>query len=52
MKKIIKKISDAIELVFGYGVMLSLFLGGLTFFGYVAALIIGGDIAEKICHFI
>ena len=52
MKKVIKKIADIIELVFGYGVMLSLFLGGITFFGYVAALIIGGETAGMICHFI
>ncbi len=39
-------------MVFGYGVMITLFAGGLTFFGYVAALIIGGDTAAAICNFI
>lgn len=29
--------------------MIVLFAGGLTFFGYVAALIIGGDTATAIC---
>ena len=29
--------------------MISLFAGGLTFFGYMAALIIGGDVAATIC---
>ena len=32
--------------------MISLFAGGLTFFGYLAALIIGGDTAVAICSFI
>ena len=52
MKKTMKKISDILKMIFGYGIMLSLFLGGATFFGYVAALIIGGDTAAAICEFI
>ena len=52
MKTVLKKISNVIEVVFGYGIMLSLFLGGLTFFGYVVALIAGGDTAVWICDFI
>ena len=32
--------------------MIVLFAGGLTFFGYVAALIIGGPTAESICTWI
>lgn len=32
--------------------MLCLFAGGLTFFGYLAALIIGGETATAICVFI
>ena len=32
--------------------MMVLFAGGLTFFGYVAALIIGGNAAALICAFI
>ena len=32
--------------------MVTLFVGGLTFFGYLAALIIGGETAANICHFI
>ena len=49
MKEFCKKLSNVIKTVFGYGVMICLFVGGLTFFGYVAALIIGGDAAELIC---
>ncbi len=49
MKKICKKISDVLKIIFGYGIMISLFAGGLTFFGYVVALFIGGDVAAAIC---
>ena len=52
MKEIFKKISDVMKTIFGYGIMITLFGGGLTFFGYVAALIIGGDTAASICEFI
>lgn len=49
MKEFCKKLSDVLKTVFGYGIMVSLFAGGLTFFGYVVALIIGGDTATAIC---
>ena len=49
MKEFCKKLSNVLKTIFGYGIMISLFAGGLTFFGYVAALIIGGDIATAIC---
>ena len=52
MKEFCKKLSNILKTIFGYGVMISLFVGGLTFFGYAAALIIGGDIAAAICAFI
>lgn len=52
MKETLKKISDVFKLVFGYGIMIVLFVGGLTFFGYVAALIIGGEAATAICTWI
>lgn len=52
MKNIAKKISDILRKVFGYGIMICLFAGGLTFFGYLAALFIGGETAALICHFI
>ena len=38
--------------VFGYGITAALFGGGLSFFGYLAALCIGGATAEAICTFI
>ena len=49
MKEYCKKISDVLKIIFGYGIMITLFAGGLTFFGYVAALIIGGNTATAIC---
>ena len=52
MKEFFKKVSDVLRVVFGYGIMVCLFAGGLTFFGYVAALIIGGDTAAIICEVI
>ena len=52
MREKMKRISDKLKVVFGYGIMLTLFVGGLTFFGYLAALIIGGDIAVLICEVI
>ena len=52
MKEIAKKISSVLRTIFGYGIMLCLFAGGLTFFGYLAAMIIGGETATDICTFI
>ena len=52
MKEALKKISGVCKLIFGYGIMIVLFAGGLTFFGYVAALIIGGETATAICTWI
>ena len=52
MREVLKKISDVCKMIFGYGIMIVLFAGGLTFFGYVLALIIGGDTATAICTWI
>ncbi len=52
MKEKMKKVSDVLKVIFGYGIMITLFVGGLTFFGYLAALIIGGDTAVLICEVI
>ena len=49
MKEFCKKLSNALKIIFGYGIMIALFAGGLTFFGYLAALFIGGDVATTIC---
>lgn len=52
MKKALIKISEVCKKIFGYGIYVSLFVGGITFFGYVAAFIIGGETAGEICTFI
>jgi hypothetical protein len=52
MKTVFKRISEVCKLIFGYSIMITLFVGGLTFFGYIAALIAGGDTAVLICDFI
>lgn len=52
MKEMCKKLSAILRTVFGYGIMLCLFAGGMTFFGYLAALFIGGETAAAICVFI
>jgi hypothetical protein len=52
MKELLKKISAVCKQIFGYGIMIVLFAGGLTFFGYIAALIIGGETAASICTWI
>lgn len=52
MRESLKRISDICKLIFGYGIMIVLFAGGLTFFGYLAALFIGGETATAICAFL
>lgn len=52
MKETLKKISDVFKIIFGYGIMIVLFAGGLTFFGYMVALIIGGETATEMCTWI
>ena len=52
MKETLKKISDVCKIIFGYGIEIVLFAGGLTFFGYLAALFIGGETATNICTWI
>ena len=52
MKEFFNKLTGVFKTVFGYGIIICLFGGGLTFFGYLAAIIIGGDTATLICEFI
>lgn len=52
MKEIIKKISNILQFIFGWGIFLALFVGGLTFVAYLVALVVGGNVAQNICHFI
>ena len=52
MKKILQKIGAFLKRIFGYGILICLFAGGLSFFGYGVALVIGGDTAAAICAFL
>lgn len=52
MKEIKQKIANILQIIFGWGIFISLFVGGLTFIGYLVALIIGGDLAQNICFVI
>lgn len=52
MKETCKKIANVCKIIFGYAIMITLFVGGLTFFGYMAALCVGGETATSICVFI
>lgn len=52
MKAFCEKLSAILKTIFGWGIMISLFLGGLTFFAYLVAILIGGDIANAICTFV
>ena len=50
MKNILNKIVPVLRLIFGYGIMISLFGGVLLFLGYLIALILGGEAAVTICN--
>lgn len=52
MKNICKKIADVCRVIFGHGILISLFAGAGIFFGYLAALVIGGETAAIICQVI
>ena len=53
--KFVKKMERPVKVmkkIFGYGIMISLFVGAMTCLGYLAAFCIGGDAATAICAFI
>lgn len=52
MKEILKKISFILKVIFGYGIMICLFAGGFTFFGFLAALFTDETTAALICDVI
>lgn len=52
MKALFQKVVKVTGIIYGYGIMLALLIGGLSFFGYVVALIVGGSTAVSICNFI
>ena len=47
-----KRLIEILSYIYGAGVALALFAGGLSFLGYVAAFCIGGETATAICVFI
>lgn len=49
IKGVRKKIIDIMSLVFGIGIFVTLIVSALSFFGYVVAMIIGGETATAIC---
>ena len=38
--------------IFGYGMLFSILMGGISFFGYLLAIITGGETAIVICEII
>ena len=46
-----QKIANVLELVYGIGVLVALFVGGISFLIYLVAFIIGGNMATEICTF-
>ena len=52
MKNICKKISSVLGWIYGSGIAISLFLGGLSFLVYIVAFCIGGQTATDICVFV
>ncbi len=51
-KEIRAKIANVLSYIYGTGIMIALFVGALSFLGYLVAIIIGGDVATDICVFI
>lgn len=52
MKKVLKAIIKILDKIYGWGIFICLFGGGLMFFGFLAAFIIGGETATAISVFI
>ena len=52
MKKIRENTAKVLSYVYAIGIAVALFAGALSVFGYLAALIIGGETAVEICDFI
>ncbi len=52
MKTFREKIATVLAYIYASGIAIALFVGGISFFGYVAALIAGGNTAATICEFI
>ena len=51
-KKARIKIANVMARIYGIGIFVALFVGAISFLGYLVAIIIGGDTATEICVFI
>ena len=52
MKKFKETVANVLSYVYAIGIAVALFAGALSIFGFIAAFIIGGETAAKICEFI
>ena len=52
MKEALTKCGAVCRKIFGWGMFLSLLSGVLLFFGYIAALCLGGTAAAGLCEFL
>ena len=52
MKKFRENTAKILSYVYAIGIAVSLFVGAITVFGYIVALIVGGDTATEMCSFI
>lgn len=52
MKNFREKTAKILSYIYAIGITVALFAGALSFLGYIAAMIIGGDTATDICTFI
>ena len=52
MKKFRETTANVLSYVYAIGIAVALFVGALSVFGYIAAMIIGGETAAEICAFI
>ena len=47
-----EKVIIILKKIYGYGITIALFGGGITLIGFIVAMFIGGETATAICEFI
>lgn len=47
-----KKVVNVLNTIFAYGIIACLFAGGMSLVGYIAGLVIGGEIATALCAWV
>ena len=45
-----KNVSKILNIIFGWGIYICLFAGGLAFFGFLTALVMGGDSGQSLAE--